>query len=65
MGIFQEHKHSWKEVERFCALPTSNPINFNVDRGVDVRQIIFGVTTIHFVCACGEHKFVEILGKKV
>lgn len=63
MSLF--HKCVWKETERFYALPIDRNRGFKVDNDVDIRQIIFGVTTIHFVCECGEHKFVEVLGKKV
>lgn len=65
MGLLHKHKCVWKETERFYAPPLAMGSNFKVDSGVDVKPMIFGVTTIHFVCECGEHKFVEILGKKV
>ena len=58
------HKHIWKEVERFYAPPTDK--NVDVGRGCpgSLEKLIFGVTTIHFICKCEEHKFVEVLGKK-
>ena len=63
MSLFHKHEHFWEENERFYAPPSTG--SHKVDSGVDVRQIIFGVTTIHFICECGEHKFVEVLGKEL
>ena len=60
------HKHIWEEVERFYAPPPTD-IELDVGRGRpgSLEKLVFGITTIHFVCKCGEHKFVEILGKEL
>lgn len=63
MSLF--HKHVWKETERFYAPPTNKDIRMDVARPGTIEHLALGVTTIHFICKCGEHKFVEILGKKV
>ena len=59
------HKHVWKEVERFYAPPTTKNVRVEVGGDKTIELLALGVTTIHFVCKCGEHKFVEVLGKKV
>lgn len=63
MNLF--HKHTWKEVERFYALPTDMDVDVGRGRLGSLEKLTLGVTTIYFVCECGEHKFVEVLGKKV
>lgn len=68
MGVFHKHEHIWEEIERFYALPVKEPFSLQGPSSKSLQvmeQMSLGVTTIHFVCKCGEHKFVEILGKKV
>lgn len=59
------HKHTWKEIERFYAPPTSKNVRIEVGGNRTIECLALGVTTIHFICKCEEHKFTEVLGKKV
>ena len=59
------HKCVWKEIERFYAPPTSKNVRIDESQPGTIERLALGVTTIHFICKCEEHKFVEIFGKKV
>ena len=60
------HKHIFnKEVERFYAPPTDFDVEARRVSLGSLEKLALGVTTIHLVCRCGEHKFVEILGKEL
>lgn len=60
------HRHSFKEeVERFYAPPTDFDVEAKRVTPGSLEKLALGVTTIHFVCECGQHKFVEILGKEL
>lgn len=62
MGLF--HKHVWKEVERFYALPQPRTVIKGYGIESLVQKFLLGVTTILYKCeVCNKQKFVEILGK--
>lgn len=61
MGLF--HQHLWHEKERFYA-PPRRGIELDYVSERLMKKVMFGVTTIHFVCDCGADKFVEILGEQ-
>jgi len=67
MSLFS-YKCVWGEIERFYASPVKEEFSLQGSPSETLqmmKQMSLGVTTIHFVCECGEHKFVEILGKTV
>lgn len=63
MSLF--HKHKWIEKERFYAPPMG--VGYELERPTErlARQIIFGITTIHYTCWCGEDWFEQVLGKQI
>ena len=67
MRLFHKHKFD-KELERFYAPPVGKELTekvMNVLSEKLAREVSFGITTIHFVCECGEHRFEKVLGKRI
>jgi hypothetical protein len=58
-------KHKWTEKERFYTGGTSS-FKGRVDDDQDIERILFGVTSILYLCEkCGKHRVIEVKGKSL